>query len=260
VPAVETRLSLADGDVHLWQARATSSALDLEDAGALLAADELARARGFRRPQDRRQFIACRVILRQILAGYLGTEPRAVSFDYNRHGKPRLSGEGPESLCFSVAHSAGAALYGFARRRRIGVDLEFMRHLAILDLARQFFAPEEIAALRDLPAAGQHAAFYRCWTRKEAYLKAHGLGLSVALDAFAVSVTPGELWALSWSDLDPEDVGRWSFLEPAVGEGFAAAVAVESTERAGPVRFVVRGWGLHPAPSATGVRGLAPAR
>jgi len=236
IPAPEMRRSLAEDDVHLWRGRLDSAERDPDNAGALLPADELARARRFRRPEDGRRFIAARVILRQLLGGYLDADPWALRFDYDRHGKPELSGDGAEGLCFSVAHSGGSALYGFARGRRVGVDLELMRDLAVFDVAGQFFAADEIRALCALPASDQLAAFYRCWTRKEAYLKAKGLGLSVPLDAFAVSVAPGEPWALSWNRLHPEDVGRWSFLEPADLRGFAAAVAVDATEGVRAVR------------------------
>jgi 4'-phosphopantetheinyl transferase len=233
---------VSPGDIHLWWARVASGRPDDHYAAALLSDDELARARRFLRAEDARRYIAARATLRRLLGAYLDVDPRGLRFEYGRHGKPRLSGDAGEALSFSVAHSVGAALFAFVRGRRIGVDLELIRDSAPLDVARQFFAADELCALFSLPAAGRGAAFYRCWTRKEAYLKATGLGLSAPLGAFAVSLAPREPRALSWNSIDPEDVGRWLFVEPAVGDGFAASVAVERTEGVGDIRCVVIDW------------------
>ena len=233
---------ISDGDVHVWRARTDSAGGDLEEDRALLSADELDRALRFVRATDARRFIAARAILRRLLAIYLGADGGALRFEYGRYGKPRLSGAVGHTLCFSVAHSAGAALFAFGRGRRIGVDLELIRDPAPLDVARQFFATDELEALLSLAPAEQAPAFYRCWTRKEAYLKAKGVGLSAPLDAFAVSLAPGASCPLAWSRLDPEDVGCWSFLEPAVVRGFAACIAVERMTAAEDVRCEVRDW------------------
>jgi 4'-phosphopantetheinyl transferase len=233
---------ISDGDVHVWRARIDSAGADPEEDRALLSADELDRARRFVRAADARRFIAARAILRRLLATYLGADARALRFEYGRHGKPRLSGAVGHTLCFSVAHSAGAALFAFVRGRRIGVDLELIRDPAPLDVARQFFAADELEALLDLAPAERAPAFYRCWTRKEAYLKAKGIGLSAPLDAFAVSLAPGASYPLAWSRFDPEDIGCWSFLEPAAVRGFAASIAVERMTAAEDVRCEVRDW------------------
>lgn len=226
-PGLSLSLVDGDGDVEVWRAVSLAE-LDHDDARALLSVDERARASGYRRAEDAREFVACRAILRRLLGGYLGADPRTLRFGYNRHGKPRLEGHGAGSIRFSVAHSAGAALFAFARGRRVGVDLERVRDLRIAEVARQFLSPHEAGALGALPEAEQPAAFYRCWTRKEAYLKGKGVGLSAPLDSFAVSVAPGESRALMWSGLDPGDAARWSFSEPAGLDGYAAAVACES--------------------------------
>ena len=238
----------ADRDVHVWRARTDLAWANQESDRAILSADELARAQHFVRAADAQRFIATRAILRRLLGSYLGIKPCALRFEYGRYGKPSLTGAVEGALCFSVAHSADAALVAVARGRRIGVDLELIRNPAPLDVARQFFAPDELRALLSLPSAEQTTAFYRCWTRKEAYLKAKGVGLSAPLDTFAVTHSPAASRALSWSQLDPEGVWRWAFLDlPSCG-GFAASVVVETTSPREEVRCDVQDWRL---PSAS---------
>jgi 4'-phosphopantetheinyl transferase len=234
------RLSLMHGDVHLWRARLDAPEIVMLDA-ASLPGDELDRAIEFHRPEDARDFVVGRVILRKLLGGYLGADPFELRFRYGRQGKPELHGPGTEGLAFNVAHSSGSALFAFARGRGIGVDLERERDLAVLDIAGQFFAEDETRALRALPAAAQRRAFFRCWTHKEAYLKAKGLGLS-ALDSFAVALGPCEPGLLAWNRMHPADVERWSFLEPPVSPGFAAAVALEASGSHGGARVEIRDW------------------
>lgn len=228
VPPGGASLALREGEVHLWRAPLDPSEPDPRDIEGLLSADELARARAFHRPADGRRYAAGRTYLRRLLGCYLDTDPRALRFAYTRQGRPTLRGEGHGWLAFSVAHSAGEALIGLTRGGRLGVDLELVRDLDVLGLARRFFAPEELRALRALPDADRPAAFFRCWTRKEAYLKARGDGLAAPLDAFAVSVADDGPRALSWSTLDPADPLRFLFAEPAAPDGFAATVAVEA--------------------------------
>jgi 4'-phosphopantetheinyl transferase len=149
-------------------------------------------------------------------------------FSYNPQGKPSLTGV-TDPLRFNVSHSHGIALYGVTRGREIGIDVEQVRgEVAVDQLADRFFSTQEVAALRALPAAERREAFFRIWARKEAYLKATGLGLSLALDCFDVSLTPGAAALLATRN-DPAEAGRWSMRELVVAEGFAAALLVEGT-------------------------------
>jgi 4'-phosphopantetheinyl transferase len=201
----------------------------LERLREALSADERERAARFRVPQVQARFTAGRAILRDILSRYLGRQPSALSFGYRKQGKPfLLPSPGQEDLRFNLSHSHGLALYGVTRAREIGVDLEQIR----LDrehekLAKRFFSPEEAAALQALPPEQRVAAFFHCWTRKEAYLKARGEGLAIPLASFAVSLAPGERAALLSVADEPGETARWSLEALDPGPGFAAALAVE---------------------------------
>jgi 4'-phosphopantetheinyl transferase len=153
----------------------------------LLSHDEIARAARFRFETHRNAFIACRSILREILAGYLRSDPRSIEFTYNQYGKPLLP-----NLFFNLSHSADTAVLAVSRSREVGIDIERIDpNFAAGQIPEHFFSAGEVAALRALPPNEQTDAFFRCWTQKEAYVKAVGLGLSISLASFEVTLAPG---------------------------------------------------------------------
>jgi len=219
-------------EVHVWRADLNQVDSTVRACYELLRPDERQRADKFHFPRDREHFTVARGVLRQILGGYLGSAPEQVRFAYNKYGKPALADDGGdvnELLSFNVSHSKGIALYAVAGgRRRVGLDIEHLREdFDSLTLAERFFSPTEVAALRALPAEQQRVAFFNCWTRKEAYIKALGEGLSHPLDKFSVSLAPGEPAALLSTDDNPQEALRWSFVELSPGDGYVAALAVE---------------------------------
>jgi 4'-phosphopantetheinyl transferase len=191
----------------------------------LLAADERARAARFVLQVHRDRFIAGRAMLRRVLGSYLGAPPEAVELVLEAGGKPSLAGNRP--LRFNLSHSGGLALLAVALDRDVGVDLESLRaDVAILDLAERFFSRCEREELLSVPSEGRLAAFFACWTRKEAFLKARGDGLGLPLDSFDVTVRPGEPPRVLRTDLDPLDAARFSLLDLPPIPGFASALAV----------------------------------
>lgn len=185
-------LHLAVGEVHIWRADLSINDRALRLLRESLAADELERAGRFHFERDRRWFIARRGILRLILSRYQGAFAAAIQFIYNRFGKPTLEHDNAQHLCFSASHSRGLALIAVARRE-IGVDIEYIhREIDVLAIAGRFFSPPEVAALSRLPPEDHQVAFFRCWTRKEAYIKALGIGLSLPLHQFDVTLGPDE--------------------------------------------------------------------
>jgi 4'-phosphopantetheinyl transferase len=160
----------------------------------ILGAAEIDRARQFRFARERSRYIVRHGILRLLLARRLGLAPAALRFAANAYGKPALIGGGIE---FNLSHSRGLALFAFSREIAIGCDIEFHdpRFLAE-NIPERIFSPAELRDLHALPPADQVAAFFDGWTRKEAYVKARGLGLSLPLDSFDVSLAPGEAPAL----------------------------------------------------------------
>jgi len=164
---------------------------ELDEYHCWLDADECRRASAFRRPLDRDRFVARRGLMRAELARELGVAPQMVRIAADEHGKPFLRDD--SDLAFNLSHSKGLALLATMRGGAIGCDIEWRNpELACSHVARRLFAPQEYETLTALPAEQWIAGFYNCWTRKEAYVKALGLGLSHPLDAFTVSVAPGE--------------------------------------------------------------------
>ena len=222
--------SLARGDVHVWHASLSVDRPSQDELLGTLSPDERARAERFHFERGRDRFITGRGLLRAILARYLARPPEALRFDYSLHGKPRLSGSDGDRLRFNVSHSHDLALYAITEDRELGVDVERIEPRLEKGIAERFFSPGEVAALRALPAEVQSEAFFACWTRKEAYVKAKGEGLSFGLDQFEVSLAPGEPAALLRTIADPDEACRWSLRELAPEPGYAAAVAVEGRD------------------------------
>ena len=215
-------------EVHVWRATLDQAPSQIQSFLQSLAADERARAERFYFDGDREHFIVARGVLRAILGRTLNRVPESLSFCYGSHGKPALAGESDgATIRFNVSHSHGVALYAVTRGREVGVDLEHIRFdLAVAEIAERFFSRREIAMLRTLPTELQCQAFFHCWTRKEAYIKARGEGLSLPLDQFDVSLIPGEPAALLGTQQDPSEASRWSVQELFPAPGYAAALAV----------------------------------
>lgn len=229
-PAV---LSLRAGEVHVWRARLDRFRGELAALMGLLSTDEQDRAGRFHFAQDREHYIAARALLRRLLGRYLDQAPEALQFRYSPHGKPELAaapgGAGPD-LYFNLSHSHGLAVYAVTHSRRIGIDVEQIRPgFAAGHIAERFFSAHEVASLRALPAALQEAAFFRCWTRKEAFIKAHGEGLSYPLDRFDVSLAPGAPASLLRIQGATDEARRWTLHDLPVDRGFVGAFAVEGT-------------------------------
>lgn len=225
----EPHLLLEPDEVHVWRASLQQTPTELEASRRILTPAELERAGRFHFERDRRRFIVARSLLRRILSRYLDISPERICFTHNQYGKPAVSAEaGNSDLRFNVSHSEEMALYAIARGREIGVDIEFAREdFAGFEIAERFFAPAEIAMLRRLPKEAQTVAFFNCWTRKEAFIKALGEGLSHPLDSFVVSLAPDEPAALLSVEDSPEGPARWSLVELFPAAGYVAALALE---------------------------------
>ena len=213
--------------MHVWRAALDYNPSQIDSLLYTLAEDEQARAGQFYFPIDRERFIVAHGVLREILGFYLKRAARCVSFRYGPHAKPALACEsGGNVIHFNMSHSHGVALYAVTRGREVGIDLEFIREgLEVEQLAERFFSQYEIATLRALPVNLRKYAFFVCWTRKEAYIKARGQGLSLPLDQFDVSLIPGEPAALLRTQADPDEALRWSLRELSIGPGYVSALA-----------------------------------
>lgn len=185
-PVGEQRIQ--KGDIHIWHASPVTHAL-YPEAQELLSKDEKERMARFRYEPDRHNFLFCRSMLRILLASYLGCPPAELRFAYSAHGKPSLASSS-RALEFNLSHTEGRVLLAVCLGHRVGVDVErIRRNFAALDIANRFFSEAEKKALRETPEESVHDAFFHCWTRKEAFVKARGDGLSCPLASFDVSIT-----------------------------------------------------------------------
>ena len=225
----------AGGDVDVWVFALPERPAGIASLWPVLGSDERSRAERFRRPTDRNRYVVAHAALRTILARYVEADPAGLRFVFGRHGKPALARE-PRwpDVRSNLSHSGGIAACAIALGREVGIDVEELDGArASMAVAARHFSPGELAALQGLGERDRQRGFFNCWTRKEAYIKARGEGLSIPLSQFDVSLAPGEPPALLSSRPHPGDVDRWSLHELALPEGYVGAVAVE---RAGPAR------------------------
>ena len=219
-------MTLEEDEVHVWIVRLDLVSGVTDQLQQTLDTDEASRASRFHFEKDRSHFIAARGRLRTILGKYLNLDPKTLRFGYGRQGKPFLF-DNPD-LRFNLSHSAGMALIAVTLNREIGIDLERIRpEFASETIAEKFFSAQETASLRALPAEVQPEAFFNCWTRKEAYLKARSDGLSFPLDQFSVSLIPGEPAALLSFVSESDEITRWSVIHLNPGSGYVGALLVE---------------------------------
>ncbi|MEY2502867.1 MAG: 4-phosphopantetheinyl transferase [Verrucomicrobiota bacterium] len=226
------RWDLKGHAVHVWQVNLREFADHEDQFRATLSLDEQKRAARFRFKGGSTDFIVARGTLRFLLSEYLGGDPSQIHLCYNAYGKPALSNSLEIlPLRFNASHSDGLALFAFARHCRVGVDIERVRaDVAVQEIAERFFAPAEVAALRKLSAHLRTVAFFACWTRKEAFVKARGLGLSLPLDQFVVSMAPGQKSALLSAADDLQAARHWTLCDLHPASGYLAALAVEDTD------------------------------
>src|SRR5262245_40794838 len=198
-------------EVHVCRATFDWPAEALGSLEPILSSDERERMRRFHFERDRRCHLVARGLLRTLLGRYLGMAPDKLRFDYSPFGKPSLAaGLVQRPLQFNVSHAVEIVLIAIAAGRTLGIDVEHIRaDIAVGEIAARFFSANEQGALATLAGDLQHGAFFDCWTRKEAYIKAIGEGLSLPLDQFDVSFLPGEPARLLATRPDPAEARRW---------------------------------------------------
>lgn len=200
-----------DDVVEVWRASLDQPDHVRERLARLLDAGELVRASTFRFDLHRNRYVVGRGLLRVLLGRYLERDPAGFRFGYGPQRKPELPGG---ELRFNLAHAESTALYAFSSAFEVGIDVELRREEAASDgVAERFFSPAEVAVLRSLPERVRPLAFFNCWTRKEAFLKARGDGLTIPLESFDVTLAPGEPAALLATAWAPEEAARWQLAD-----------------------------------------------
>jgi 4'-phosphopantetheinyl transferase len=219
-------MKLTRDELHVWLASIELASERLDELERTLSADEIARAERFYFQHDRRRFVGRRGILRAILANYLETKPSGLRFVYNEFGKPGLEvSQETGSLSFNLSHSGELVLIAVAIDRDVGVDIEFIDNsVPFEEVAKRVLSVNEIAALEALPESLRPAGFFNCWARKEAYVKALGMGLSIPLNSFDVSLVRGET-VTSVESANSSDTSNWKIENLSIDSRYAAAVS-----------------------------------
>lgn len=218
----------SSSEVHVWRLSLNPPRDRLRFLETLLSPAEITRADRFAFPHLRAHYVAARGTLRLILGLYTHTHPAALTIVYAKHGKPHLPGS---EVCFNLSHSHELALLSIARGRAVGVDIEHLRPVADANLiAQRFFSPQEVEALLKVHAPLQLRAFFNGWTRKEAYIKALGEGLSHPLHTFDVTLTPGQPARFLAFREAPSEITRWKMLALALGPDYVGAVVAEGQD------------------------------
>ena len=222
-------LILKRNEVHIWK-----NVLDLDTEIIkkfldILSDQETQRASRFHFDRDRRRYIAAHGHLRLILARYLGRNPKSLTFSTNQYGKPYLSSNQEDStaLLFNLSHSFNLSVIALSLDLETGIDIEYMnRDIDIMEVAKSFFSKGEIEDLNSLPENMQKYAFFRCWTRKEAYLKEKGMGLFLDLRRYGTSFLPDEPTALSSSSDFPDDIAACHVYDVPLPPSFVGALSL----------------------------------
>jgi 4'-phosphopantetheinyl transferase len=224
---------LTEKDVHVWFCDFESSAWEVDRFWEILSGEERLRARSFYFSREVKHYVICRGLLKRLLSGYLGVSAGGVPLRYGQYGKPEVPGGTLEkTIRFNLSRSGGVGLFAFSRENEVGVDVERIREIPELDeIVERFFTNSEKAAFAQIPSSGKTEAFFKLWTRKEAFVKAQGKGLSVGLDTFEVPFLPDEEGTFITSTNDSSEPCSCSVTDLALPPGYAAALAVMEKQR-----------------------------
>jgi 4'-phosphopantetheinyl transferase len=221
---------LVGRDIHLWFLKIGGDVSDLSSFESLLDDEELARAHRFRLEHLTRDFVIRRCALRILLGAYLNEQPEAIRYRAGFNGKPEL--EQACDLQFNTSGSHHLAAFAFTRGCELGVDVEHVRQFHDLDgLVKRFFASSESSELFSLSEDDRETAFFLCWTRKEAFVKAHGNGLSTPLDSFEVTLRPDKPARFLSIGGDQAAANEWSLEDLNPMPGYAGALAYRDSSR-----------------------------
>ena len=219
-------------EVHVWRVFIGEAMTGIKGLREILSAGEMARARSFHFEKDRNRFVVARGMLRRILGCYLGKKPQDLRFDYTRYGKPFLAtAPGTTALYFNLSHSAEIVLYAFSRSGDTGIDTECIRgDIAYKEIAQRFFTPGEINVLEQTTETQQPRLFYQYWTRKEAFLKAVGKGVSFPMEQCDVSMADGRVLSPVRLLSDANVISCWHVQDIFPADGYAAAIALDGAD------------------------------
>lgn len=227
-PFSNQHLSLQSDEAHVWSVSKKGHEDRVHNYWDILDDLERERAMKFRFLKDRLCFIIARGSLRSLLASYTHTPPEEIEFLYGFNGKPYI--DHPSNIQFNVSHSGDTIVLGFVQKYDIGVDVEYTkRSIEVEKIARLFFSKEEVTSLLSLDCDYHTQAFYNCWTRKEAFIKALGSGLAFPLDQFVVSLDSTKTATLIDTKWDKKEKEKWVLKSIEPQEDYIGAVSIKGT-------------------------------
>lgn len=214
--------------IHVWSINVSNVPENFQNSYyGLLSPNERSRVSKLRFLKDQRTFIIARGVLKKLSGYYLNIDPKMVDFEYEKFGKPRYRNNSP--IKFNVSHSGNLILIGFTKDYELGVDIEYIKEdFNMMEIARNFFSKQEIRSLERLPTKEKPIGFYRCWTRKEAIIKAIGTGLSFPLDSFAVSLDHDLNALLQTTTWNPSEKKNWTLHSFRPNKKYMAAIAIKT--------------------------------
>lgn len=222
---------IPSSQIHLWYCDLRKNVSRIDEYYLLLSSDEIEKAKRFKFEKDRNCYVISKAVLRSLLGGYLEKDPKEVNFEYTSFHKPMSSMKTP--LKFNVSHSGYVAVFSFVKDVEIGVDIERIKDdFDVMDIAHRFFSISEIGALSKFSDSEKNRAFYRCWTRKESFIKAEGSGLSFPLDKFAVSINDDLNAELLETEWDVTEKNCWSLFSFVPRKEYIGAIAVRKKSAA----------------------------
>lgn len=223
--------SLAEKEIHIWRVNNDIISNGLGILVKVLSEDELAKSERFYFEKDRRQFIISRSILRRLLGNYLDEAPEKLGFEYTSNGKPKLASGCRNIICFNLSHSHSYTLFAFALHHDVGIDVEWvLGNIKTEDIASRFFSPDEIEILDQTPPKDRKRIFFQFWTRKEAFLKAIGSGLTLPLNVCDVSTMTGNTFSPMKTVGNLQSNGSWFGMDLFPAQDYTAAVVIEGGE------------------------------
>ena len=227
--SIHINFQLDASTIHLWSADLNCTIKQEKNYFSLLSLDEKEKAAKFKFKRDASQYIIAKGILRTLLGKYLLLSPDNLAFTYSKYGKPSLIDY--NHLQFNISHAGDKAIFAFTKDVTIGADIELVKKIDVAKLAGRFFSKNESDYIFQTPVDNWENLFYKCWTRKEAFIKAHGEGLSLPLDGFEVSLDdkePPKIKSIKWK---PNSADDWQLFTFIPFESYFGAVVSRSKNK-----------------------------
>jgi 4'-phosphopantetheinyl transferase len=219
-------VNIPEDEIHVFKASLDCSEEMLVLYKELLSVDERLKAKRFKFERDKKHYTAGRGTLRELLGRYLGESPSRIKFSYTDKGKPFLKNS---AVKFNIAHSGGMAVFALSSMHELGIDIEILKDKKdAVELAKRFFSEDEIKDLDSVPKEKLTESFFNCWTRKEAFIKALGKGLSYSLTDFSVSLRPGDEPRVKWIKDKNEDINDWRMFDISIDDNYISSLAVKA--------------------------------